>query len=146
MIKLGVLICLTILGQAPLVEGGDVSLVDATRPHLSAGSADRTNLESLSVNDPHLQTLVQWALDDAARRTPLETSVLNAVLAERVTWPDGALGCRQPGMSYPQALVSGYRIHVVAGSETLHYHAGNQGQPFFCPAARVSPPATDPRT
>jgi hypothetical protein len=94
-----------------------------------------------------LQAKVDWALQDAAQRTRLDAARLRVALAEAVTWPDGALGCPEPGRQYAQALVSGYRIRIVAGSETLEYHSSQRGQPFFCPASRIQPPAAaDPRT
>jgi hypothetical protein len=94
-----------------------------------------------------LQAKVDWALQDAAQRTRLDAARLRVALAEAVTWPDGALGCPEPGRQYAQALVSGYRIRIVAGSETLEYHGSQRGQPFFCPASRIQPPAAaDPRT
>jgi hypothetical protein len=39
------------------------------------------------------------------------------VQAEAVTWPDGALGCPEPGIVYTQALVPGYWV-VVEAEET----------------------------
>jgi hypothetical protein len=94
-----------------------------------------------------LKPKVDWALQDAAKRTQLDASALRLTLAEAVTWPDGALGCPEPGRQYSQALVSGYRIRISAGAETLEYHSSLRGQPFFCPASRIQPPAAaDPRT
>jgi hypothetical protein len=94
-----------------------------------------------------LQAKVDLALQDAAQRTQLDAARLRVTLAEAVTWPDGALGCPEPGRQYSQVLVSGYRIRIAAGTETLEYHGSLRGQPFFCPAARIQPPATaDPRT
>jgi hypothetical protein len=93
-----------------------------------------------------LQAKVDWALQDAAQRTRLDASRLRVALAESVTWPDGALGCPEPGRQYTQALVSGYRIRIAAGAETLEYHGSLRGQPFFCPASRIQPPTSaDPR-
>jgi hypothetical protein len=93
-----------------------------------------------------LQAKVDWALQDAASRTQRDASLLRVTLVEAVTWPDGALGCPQPGREYAQVLVSGYRIRIAAGTETLEYHGSVRGQPFFCPAVRIQPPtATDPR-
>jgi hypothetical protein len=94
-----------------------------------------------------LQPKVDWALQDAAKRTRVDAARLRVTLAEAVTWPDAALGCPEPGREYGQVLVSGYRIRITAGSETLEYHGSFKGQPFFCPAARIQPPTTtDPRT
>jgi hypothetical protein len=90
-----------------------------------------------------LQSAIDDALTDAARRTGLKRTELEVLSAEAVTWPDGSLGCPQPGMMYTQALVPGFRIRVRAGAETLDYHAGRRGAPAFCPAGRVVPPVSD---
>ena len=87
-----------------------------------------------------LQSAIDAALTDAARRTGLKRTELEVLSAEAVTWSDGSLGCPQPGMMYTQALVPGFRIRVRAGAETLDYHAGRRGAPMFCPAGRVVPP------
>jgi len=93
-----------------------------------------------------LQAQVDWALQDAAQRTRLDTAQLRVALAETVTWPDGAIGCPEPGRQYAQVLVSGYRIRITAGTETLEYHGSVRGQVMFCPASRIQPPtAADPR-
>jgi hypothetical protein len=94
-----------------------------------------------------LQALIRLALDDAARRSRRDASTLKVASAEAVTWPDGSIGCPEPGMQYAQALMPGYRIRIQAGAQFLEYHAGPRGQPFLCPAGRVTAPAaTDPRT
>ena len=93
-----------------------------------------------------LRAKVDQSLQDAARRTQLDAAQLSVALAEAVTWPDGSLGCPQPGREYTQALVRGYRIQIVAADRTLEYHASLRGTPFLCPAERVQAPTTDPRT
>ena len=93
------------------------------------------------------QAQVEQALRDAAQRTQLDAARLRVTLAEAVTWPDGALGCPEPGRQYIQALVSGYRIRIEAGAKTLEYHGSLKSQPFLCPAERIQPPsALGPRS
>jgi hypothetical protein len=87
-----------------------------------------------------LQSAIDDALTDAARRTGLKRTELEVSSAEAVTWPDGSLGCPQPGMMYTQALVPGFRIRIRAGAETLDYHAGRRGVATFCPAGRSQAP------
>jgi hypothetical protein len=87
-----------------------------------------------------LQSAIDDSLTDAARRTGLKRTELEVLSAEAVTWPDGSLGCPQPGMMYTQALVPGFRIRVRAGAETLDYHAGRRRAPTFCPAGRAQAP------
>ncbi len=98
------------------------------------------------MNAPSLQSLSQAALQDAARRRGVDVSTLRIVMAEPVTWSDGALGCPQPGMSYTQALVPGFRIRIAAGPDILEYHASTRGLPLYCPPALLQAPTTDPRT
>ena len=113
----------------------------------SALTAEAGRSTVTSVTPDPLQSMVRLALADAARRAPRDATTLKVASAETVTWPDGAIGCAQPGMQYTQALVPGFRIRIQAGAQILEYHAGPRGQPIYCPAERVSEPATvDPRT
>jgi hypothetical protein len=54
------------------------------------------------------------------------------VTAEAVTWPNGALGCPQPGRMYTQALVPGYRVVFEADGATYAYHASQKGEFKLC--------------
>jgi hypothetical protein len=63
------------------------------------------------------------------------------VSSEAVVWPDGALGCAEPGMNYTMALVPGYRITIRAGAELLDYHASDRGQLVLCPPGRSTAPS-----
>ena len=134
------------------VQAGDekssgVRLPDAHRLPLNEASTAREGADPARppMNAPQLQAMVQLALADAGRRSRLDPSELKVVLAEAVTWPDGSLGCPRPDMMYTQALVPGYRIRIVAGGQTLEYHASQRGQPFYCPASRISGPIPDSR-
>ena len=63
------------------------------------------------------------------------------VTAEEVTWPNGALGCPQPGRMYTQALVPGYRVVFEADGKTYAYHASRAAGFKYCklPAAGLAP-------
>jgi len=109
--------------------------------------ADAPGQEKRSVATTEgLRAKVDQSLQDAARRTQLDAAQLSVTLAEAVTWPDGSLGCPQPGREYSQALVPGYRIQIVAAGRTLEYHASLRGTPFLCPAERVQAPTANPGT
>jgi hypothetical protein len=87
-----------------------------------------------------LDSVTRSALSAAAAATGIAARNLEVISAEAVTWPDGSLGCPQPGMMYTQALVPGYRVRIRAGGEVLDYHAGRTGQVAPCPADRARPP------
>lgn len=77
-------------------------------------------------------TVVEQAILDLVKRTSLSPDSVTVVVAESKTWPDGSLGCPQPGMSYTQALVDGSRVLLEADGRLYAYHAGPDGAPFLC--------------
>ena len=54
--------------------------------------------------------VVQAAIDDLVERTGADRSAIEVASVDEVEWPDGSLGCPQPGMSYTQAIVNGTKI------------------------------------
>jgi len=78
--------------------------------------------------------IVEPAVTDLAGRLRVEPSEIEVVMAERVTWPDGSLGCPEPGISYTQALVEGSKVVLGHGGRVYLYHAGTDDQPFLCPS------------
>ena len=92
-----------------------------------------------------LQSIVEAAKKDAATRSGLSPEAIKVLVAERVTWSDGSLGCPSPGMMYTQALVPGFRVMLDAGGQVLDYHAGASGHLFLCPAGRAVEPRADER-
>lgn len=87
-----------------------------------------------------LRNAIDAALADAARRTGRDAASLKLVSVEAVVWPDGGLGCPEPGVVYTMAPVPGYRIRVRAEERLLDYHASRQGNLVLCPPGRSSDP------
>ena len=54
------------------------------------------------------------------------------VSAQAVEWPDGSLGCPQPGMAYLQVITPGYKLVLAAGGQEYSYHAATEGEFFLC--------------
>lgn len=92
-------------------------------------------MNSLAPDDPVAQ-MAEQAKADLANRLQIDPAAIEIVAAEPVTWPDGSLGCPQPGQFYTQALVDGSRAILGIGGRTriYVYHAGSDGQPFLCPS------------
>lgn len=83
--------------------------------------------------DPALAGVVGQAVDDLAQRLGVEVDEITVVSAEVVTWPDAALGCREPGRMYAQMLVDGARIVLAHGRRKFSYHTGGRtSTPFLC--------------
>ena len=79
-----------------------------------------------------MERLVEIAKADLAARLGVDAASITVVTAEAVTWPDGSLGCPQPGMSYTQVMVDGARIVLAVGGEEYAYHSGGNRSPFLC--------------
>jgi hypothetical protein len=77
--------------------------------------------------EPTMQ-LVTDAVTDLARRLDISPDEVTIVEAVAVTWPDGSLGCPEPGMMYPQVLVDGTLVVLEAGGRRYEYHGG---RPLF---------------
>jgi hypothetical protein len=66
-------------------------------------------------------SVVDPAVAEVARLAGVPVEQVVVVSAEAVTFPDGSLGCPQPGMVYTQALVDGYKIVAEAGGKTYDF-------------------------
>jgi hypothetical protein len=84
--------------------------------------------------------LIERMREDLARQIGDRARDATLVEAIAVEWPDGSLGCPEPGQMYTQALVPGYRVIFEAGGTTYAYHADRRGQWRLC--RNPSPPAT----
>ncbi len=108
------------------------TLVAATLP--PAPSIEKEPLEMLpTVNvPPALQALVDQALNDLAERLDVGVEKIDVIDLKSVVWPDGALGCPQPGMAYIQVLQEGLLIRLRVGKRIYSYHSGGKRAPFLC--------------
>src|SRR5262245_24162730 len=64
---------------------------------------------------------------EVATQASVKASDVKVVSAQAVNWPNGALGCPQPGMMYTQAIVPGYRVELEASGKRYVYHASTKG-------------------
>jgi hypothetical protein len=75
---------------------------------------------------------VTQAKQDLSKRLSVSPDQIELVTFTPVTWPDGSLGCPEPGMMYTQVLVEGYRIQLRSGGRVYEYHGGGTRAPFLC--------------
>jgi hypothetical protein len=78
------------------------------------------------------QQLVSQARADLSERLGVAPDQIELMAFDAVTWPDGSLGCPQPGMAYTQVLVDGARIVLAYNGQTYEYHSGGRRAPFWC--------------
>lgn len=75
-----------------------------------------------------------------ADRLSVPADELETVRAEAAEWPNGAMGCPQPGVHYTQALVSGYRIVLRHGGRDYDYRIAESGYFVLCEGMQVDDP------
>jgi hypothetical protein len=105
--------------------GGETTMSATTTP--STG-----NETTMPTSEQEQLPIVAPAQADLARRLGVEPDELEVISAEVVTWPDGSMGCPEPGMSYTQALVEGSKVVLGHDDRVYVYHAGEDGEPFLC--------------
>jgi len=105
---------------------GDPAGTDTT-----AAATNSTTTTSTTVPPEHSHAVAR-AMADLAGRLEIDTDQIELVTEEPVTWSDGSIGCPEPGMSYTQALVEGYRIVLAVDDTEYRYHGATGGDPFLC--------------
>lgn len=70
--------------------------------------------------------------DDLARRALVKHDAITVASATEQQWPDGAMGCPQPGQMYTQMIVPGYRVVLQAAGNRYAYHSDRRGNFIVC--------------
>lgn len=90
--------------------------------------------------------LLEPLIEQAAQLAGMEPAEVAVLRAEQVRWPDGSLGCPEPGQPYTQEPVDGYWVVLQVDDETYDFRLGEGGTPRLCPAGGGRPtlPSPDP--
>lgn len=90
--------------------------------------------QPLEVTDPATpvtgevpEGLMNAIIEDLVKNQSLNNEHIEVERAESVIWPDGALGCPEPGVMYTQAQVQGYWVVLRAGGRQFDYRASGKG-------------------
>ncbi len=139
----------TACGAGGPVESADSSEADSTpstvAPDRSTLSITRDDLNPVPTTraasevvpgtgvDPGLRGLADIAIADLASELEVPKETIGLVSAELVTWPNAALGCPEPGRSYPDGPIDGSRIVLEHAGDLYAYHTGgDRWEPFLC--------------
>jgi len=107
------------------VRSSDLAVTPFTPPTATSSPSSRESPTALPSQVPRISSpLIDQAVADLAARLGVPASDIEVVSEDAVMWNDGSLGCPQPGMSYVQVLIGGFRIILKHGENTYDYHAG----------------------
>ncbi len=129
---LGLLASLLILGacgagQEPTAD----QTSDTTVPSVTT-STEVANTSTMPLRNPNQTAHIEIAQADLARRLGVDPVEVTVVSYKDVTWPDGSLGCPEPGNSYTQALVEGYQIGLRHDDRFFDYRGADGDDPSLC--------------
>ncbi len=108
--------------------GGDSADTGSTSTTSTSTPEPTTTIDTSAVPE----TVLGLVLADASTRSGVPEDELVLVRAEQVEWPDGSLGCPEPGKMYTQAIVPGYRVEVDTPDGVLDYRTDSQGNFRVC--------------
>lgn len=123
---------------APSETGGPVATDEASnQPEDTQPPTATTSPPSGQPPQPedppgHSNPLIAKAVADLADRLGVAQTDIIVVSFESVTWPNGAMGCPQPGMQYTQVMTDGAKSVLEYGGITYSYHSGGVRDPFLC--------------
>ncbi len=106
----------------------------ATDTSTSTSSPEPTTSTVDETVDTTSSNIESKAISALASHLQVPESDISVVRSQEKTWPDGSVGCPEPGMSYTQALVDGWQVLLQHESRVYDYHAAGDGDPFLCPS------------
>jgi len=78
------------------------------------------------------QPIIDAALALLANKVGSAAETATLVVAEAVTWPDGSMGCPEPGVYYTQEPVAGYRLVFQLNGTRYDFRAAESGNLRAC--------------
>lgn len=73
----------------------------------------------------NMEDAIALAKADLSKRLSIDPELVEVITSEECTWGDTSLGFPDPGTSYAQILVSGYRVVMRAAGGTFEYRFGD---------------------
>jgi hypothetical protein len=135
-VTLGVAGCHLIAPEgAPPQQGKTTMRMPAMPPTLTVvltATAQIAQEDTVSLDNIAPNPLVMQAMKDLAKRLAIGLDKIEIVSFAAVVWPDGSMGCPQPGMIYPQVQQDGARMRLRVGDRIYEYHSGGVRPPFLC--------------
>jgi hypothetical protein len=110
----------------------DVLNTTPDRPSTTAVAGATETVYDVGMIDAGLAPFVAIAVDDLAARLDVPPDSIDVLTAVLVVWPNGALGCPEPGRSYTQVMTDGSVIELGVDGLVYRYHSGGSTTPFPC--------------
>ena len=135
--------CSSPTSNAPVEEAvenrTDPEMLERRRELLRNKQLERAPEPGAPVTGEVPDEVIETVMLALEKLTGAERSTFEVLAAEDTIWPDGALGCSQPGMTYTQAPVPGYHIVLEHEGRQYDYRSGGTRYLMLClePSGRI---------
>ena len=154
MTKIVLLVGATLLVASCAAENGATESSSTTSETTTASTPpveDPTPTSTIGGEElPDESEIIAAAIADLADRLSVDAGGIDVIDAKAVEWPDGSLGCPEPGQFYTQAIVDGAQVLLGADGRLYDYRADAEGNIVFCASGEkdggrefVPPPSFD---
>jgi hypothetical protein len=116
------------IGQAPTPTGP----ITKPYPSIPEGLERIESTQQSTISGDVPAGLLEDILEDLSSRLEIDPQDIEVVKGEAALWPDGSLGCPQPGEYYTQAAVPGYWIILQVDDATYDYRTSESSHFFLC--------------
>jgi len=121
--------------EEPAVTRTDPEIMERRREQLRRKAPDRIPAPAPATTGEVPADVMDNVLAALEKLTGSERAAFKVLRAEEKLWPDGSLGCPQPGMVYSQATVPGYHVVVDHAGREYDYRVGGNRYLVLCLAA-----------
>ena len=101
-------------------------------PDRPTPATERTSVATPAAASEVPVDLMNKILADAAKLSGVDAAAISVQTSQAAEWPDGSLGCPQPGTAYLQVITYGYQVVLRAGTNSYDYRADGGGRFFVC--------------
>lgn len=103
------------------------SAAPSGRPETSLGPRPTVPPTTAPVTGEVPEAVMTAVVADLSAKTGQDATTATVTKAESVTWPDGSLGCPQPGIMYTQMVQPGYRVVLELDGKSYDYRVAGEG-------------------
>jgi hypothetical protein len=97
-----------------------------------AGPAMEASAVQSPQSPPPSGRATRSAVEQLERYLAIDAGEIAVVRAEAVVWPDGGLGCPEPGMRYKQMRVEGSFVQLRVDGKLYNFHGAGAAAPRLC--------------
>ena len=123
-------------------QGAPVQSVTTTTSPAETDATSPADTEGSTLAVP--SDLITNLIEEFSQDESVAVDEVRVARAEAIEWPDGSLGCPEPGILYTQATVRGFWVELEIGDQVFDYRAASDGEFRLCTGESIVTPTELP--